>query len=213
MISTRLQDGRGSQSQLGIDNAGAASVVERPLPPFSGPQKMRVFQQFLTDDGTSTGSTDMTVDGSATNVDFWVPAHEERDRYICMLDFVIADAGLGLNEFGNVAARSNGCRLFYEDQIGEVTINDNLVSNFEFIRMCNVMPPIGATTSSFIASNVSGTSEGIIPKMDLRQMFGFKWGVKLAAGSTQRLVMTIRDDCTDPDQFDVKAYGFERFKD
>jgi adenosine/AMP kinase len=55
------------------------------------------------------------------------------------------------------------------------------------------------------------TSEDI-HNLDLRQLFGFKWGIKLAAASSQRLIMRIRDDCTDPDLFDVIAYGFDNSK-
>ena len=213
MIRARILDGRGSKSALDVDDVGAGLIVERPVPPFGGTQKMRVFRQYLTDDGTASGSTDMLVDGSSTNVDFWVPASQTKDRYICMLSFVLADAGLSLNQFGNITALSNGCRLFYTDAEGEVDINDALTTSFDFLRLCDITPAVGAQANSFIASNVSGASEGIVPKLDLRTVFGFKWGVMLAAGSSQQIVLRVRDDITAPDQFDIVAYGFERAPD
>lgn len=156
----------------------------------------------------------MAVDGSTTNVNFWVPAGQENDRYICRLDFVIADAGQGLNEFANTnSALTNGCRFFYEDDLGEVDIHDALKTNWDFVRLAGGNPAIGATTDAFRASNVSGASEGYIPQLDLRTTFGFRWGLRLAFGTVQRLVITIRDDCTAADQFDVIAYGFERLPD
>ena len=150
---------------------------------------------------------------SSTNQTFYVQASETRDRYICQLSFVIADASQTLNEFANTnAALTNGCRLFYEDELGEVDIHEALKTNFQFVRLSGGSPAFGDAANAFRASNVSGASEGYLPVLDLRSMFGFRWGVRLAVGTTQRIAMTIRDDCSAADQFDCIAYGFERLK-
>ena len=122
-----------------------------------------------------------------------------------------ADAGQTLSEFGNTnAALTNGCVLEYVDEDGPVTIHDALKTNWDFIRLSGGSPAFGDAAAASRASNVSGTSEGYIPFLDLRKTFGFKWGFRLASGSRQKIVLRVRDDLTVPDQFDCIAYGFER---
>ena len=82
----------------------------RGYPPL-GEQKIKPFRQFLIN---SAASNDMAVDGSSTNVDFFVEAKAESDLYITYLSFVISDAGAALNEFGNISALSNGGRIFHQ---------------------------------------------------------------------------------------------------
>lgn len=186
--------------------------VELPFPPFGIEQKTRVFRQFLTADGTASGSNDMTVDGSSTPVEFWIEADDEVDTYIRRLSFVIADASADNNQFGNITALSNGCDLEYEDEEGVVTIADGLTTNFSIVRLCSGEPAFGSTTNTFRASNVSGSSEAYIPVLDLIATFGFMWGVKLSAGTAQKIVFRVNDNISALDQVDIIAYGFTRRK-
>ena len=205
----KLIDSAGSKAGTTV-SGGALHTVEHPAPPFGLAQNMQIFRQFLTADGTSTGSTDMRVDGSVTNVNFWIPAQQSSDLYIKRISFVLADASLSLAKFGNLTALTNGCTLKYSDKRGDVTIHGALKTSFDLVRLCvGGEVPIGATTSSFIASNVAGTSEGIIPSLDFSMVFGFRWGLRLAYGTAQKLVVSIRDDISSGlDQFDCIGYGF-----
>ena len=208
--------GKDNNSVQTIDQSGASLNIIKPIPPFKPDQRMRVFRQHLTDDGLPTDGTnqDMRVNGSSTNVDFYVGSHNDRDRYICFLSFIIADASATLDGFGNLSALTNGCVLEYIDEAGTVTIHDGIKTNFQLIRLCGGTPAIGNTTNAFRASNVSGSAEGYIPFLDLRTTFGFQWGILLKAGSTQRITFRIRDDLsTGIDSMDCIAYGFERLKD
>jgi hypothetical protein len=105
---------------------------------------------------------------------------------------------------------ANGCRFFYEDNNGEINVGTSLVSNFEFVRLCQGNPSGGS--SAFLANNVVGTSEAFIPVFDFRN-FGFKWGLKLSAGSQNRLVLEVNDNVTAIDAFNAVAYGFRRVLD
>ena len=51
--------------------------------------------------------------------------------------------------------------------------------------------------------------DGLIPVVDLRA-FSSGFGIKLDAGTTQRLELSIQDDTTGVDGFDCIAYGFDR---
>lgn len=194
----------GDSKSARVDNE-AVVVSDGGYPPFGLPPKVRVFRDYLRDD---SGSNDMQV---STDTDFYVGAAPEKDRYITTLSFVIADASQTLSEFGNLnSALSNGCQLVYSDQDGEVTIADALQTNWDFIRLCQGNPSFGSDATAFRAGNVSGTSEGYIPVLDFKRVFGLPWGLCLEAGSEQRLTMRVRDTTTGVDQFDCIAYGFER---
>lgn len=215
-LPIRLLSGWGIRTPARVDELGHVFTTDRAAPAFGGKTTMRVFRQFMTNGGTASDSSDMRVDGSGTAVNFWIPAHSERDRYICRLNFTISDASASLNSFGTLTALATGCRLFYTDELGEVDIHEALKTNYNFVQLCSGSPAFagsGATNSAFRAQNVSGTSEGYLPSLDLRATFGFEWGLRLKAGSKQRITLRVRDDTTGVDAFNVIAYGFERLPD
>ena len=208
-LSTKNEDGHGTSKLAGVQD-GALLSMAMPFPPFGVDQRLRVFRQYLTDDGLAGGTSSMLVNGTSTNVDYYIPADANNDRYIASLSFVIADASASLNQFGNVTALNNGCVLEYSDVKGVVTIHDALKTNFNFVRLCLGNPAWGQQANSFIANNVTGSSEAFLPVLDFRTVFGMPWGVRLLAGSVQKVTLRIRDDCSGIDQFDCIAYGFER---
>jgi len=210
MLPVKIVDAGGSGVGADVTLDKGLMVSQLPYPPLRS-QKTRIFRQYMTDDGLSTGSYDMVVDGSSTVQSFWVPASPTADRYITVLSFVIADAGAISSEFGNITALTNGCRLWYSSLQANVDIHSALKTNFDFIRLCLGTVPIGATTTAFRLSNVFGNSEAFIPVLYLTSIMP-PFGLKLDMASSQRLVMDIKDNVTGVDQFDVIAYGFDRFE-
>lgn len=213
MLRTKIIGSGPERTEAQVEKSGAVSVVERPFPPFGVMQNVRPFRQFLTTDGTPGGSSDMLVDGSVTPVDFFVQAPSDMDLYIIRLSFIVVDQNMTLNRFGTIPALTNGIRLFYTDEVGEVDIAESLQTNFDIIRLASGDPSFGNTTNAFIANNVSGNSEGVIPVLDMKDTFGFRWGLELRGGSLQKLTLEIRDDITGIDAMDVIAYGFLRLED
>lgn len=203
-------DGSGTGNEVHVTSERAICAQDTGLPPISQVGDAIVLRQFLTDDGTATGSTDMRVNGSTTEQEFYIGADATKDTFITSLSFVIADSGANLNQFGNISALTNGCKLRYVDVEGEVVISDQLTTNWEFVRLCQGNPAFGSTTNAFRASNVSGNSEGYIPFLDLRTVFGLKWGIRLRAGTLDKVSLVVRDNVTGVDQFDCIAYGFKR---
>jgi hypothetical protein len=214
-IKSTLKDGTGTNREATVSNDHALRTEQVPWPPFI-PQKVIPFRQFMTADGTASGSSDMLVNGSSTAVDFWVPAHNDRDRYISVLSIVLSDGGtfnMG-GEFGNSGAPLDpGCRLFYTHQdLGEIDIHDALTVNSDFIRLGLGNPAFGASATVFRATNFIGTGEAILPTVDLKQ-FVPPYGIKLDKGSSQRLTMRIQDDLSSGFvDFTVIAYGFDRLE-
>jgi len=211
--SVELEDGHGSKHKLKIDKVGTANVIAHPHPPLVENVHVEPFRQFFSDDGTSAGSEDMTVNGSSTNVKFWIKAHETKDIYIKTIQFIIADAGAELNEFGNVSARSNGVLFEHFTQSGTTVLDDGLKSNFDFVFLCGNNPLIGNGNSSYKANNVEGTSEAYTPTLDFGVMYGMPYGLRIRAGTEDKILFTVRDDCYAPDRFDILGKGLTIIED
>jgi len=181
------------------------TIVSFPCPPLMR-QKNEIFRQYFTDDGTSTGSNDMLVDGSGTPVIFWVSADEKNDRYITFVNIVIADEGAKLNKFGGIAALTNGCDFFYENIRGEITIADALKTNWDFMRMGLSQTPVPQIK---VQKDIEGKVDAYVSCVNFIQ-FMPPYGVKLDRATQQRLAIRVNDNVSTIDSFNAIAYGFDR---
>jgi len=174
------------------------------------PQKNIVFSQQMTDDGTSSGSSDLGIDGSGTPVNYYIKADEDNDRYISKLSFI---CGYGVSaqlwEFADSnGALTNGIRVFYTDTNGNERTIMNPKTNYGFQR---------ASLLPFSRNNwedrgfAAAGDYGWLATIPLDVMVP-PFGIKLDRGTNQKLTITIRDDCTDADLFNCNAFGFERFE-
>lgn len=209
MIDVKVIGGGGGKTAR-VTNENSLSTEDTGLPPQTPVGRGQVFRQFLTATGASGGSSDLRVDGSTTPVEFWVAADSTYDLYLQNISFVIADASAVLNKFGNLTALSTGCDFEYFADGGTTTIASALQSNFDFVRLCLGSPSFGDGTAAFRAGNVQGTSEGYIPVLNLKEVFGLSWGVRLRPGTSDKLLIRINDDVTGVDAFNAIAYGFTR---
>lgn len=176
--------------------------------PALGEQKSRVFRQYFTSTGLSTGSNDMGVDGSSTPANFFIPASATDDRYIANLSFIVGYGTTGEpHEFADGTVLTNGVRLYYVSDQGEIDVHDGIKSNQDLLRMS-----LAPVTSTWEVRHVNATNDyGYFVSMDLTKVQP-PYGLKLDAGSNQRLYLTVRDNATNADSFNCIAYGFDRFK-
>jgi hypothetical protein len=198
----------GGNREATITKDGELNVIQASYPPFVE-QKVQPFRQYLTADGTSGGSNDLGVDGSSTNVDFWIPASTSNDRYITTLSFIVGYAATGKPfQWADGAALTNGTRLWYENRRGEHDIHDAIKANQDLFRLS--FDPI---PTSWEVRHVNANNDyGYFVSTDLRKM-GLPFGIKLDAGTTQRLSITIKDNAgTSAVAFNCIGYGFERFE-
>ncbi len=200
----------GNATTANVTNENALSVQEQGIPPIEPKGRAVVFRQYLTADGTASGSNDMQVDGSSTSVEFWVPSNSTYDLYIANISFVIADASAVLNKFGNLTALTNGCDVEYFADGSTTTIGTALKSNFDFVRLCLGSPSFGDGAGAFRASNVESTSEGYLPVLNFSQVFGFPYGIRLRPATSDKLIVRVNDNTTGVDAFNAIAYGFTR---
>jgi len=210
VLTSHIGDGTGTNEKVKVSEE-SLHVVALPYPPFKE-QKILPLRQYLTTDGTPSGSNNMVVVGSgAAPISFYIKAHEHYDRYITNLSVLIADAGAVLSQFGSLPVLTNGCRVYYERNSGIVELHEGIKTNFEFLRFALFQPAFGTGSNAFQVTNVIGTSESYMPVIELSKLVP-PFGVKLDAGTTQKLVIEIRDNLTGMDALNVIAYGFDRFK-
>ena len=207
-----------------VDEGGFLRVAVSGLPLNSTGNKQIIYRRFLTlnNDGTTT---EMTVDGSTTPQRFTINAEQDKDIFITSLSFQILGTGITLGEdfAGSGASLTNGCRLFYKDNInGEVNIGTQLQNNFDFIRLCQGNPACAdPNTGAFIAPSITSsgggkggsTADGIIPVLDVKSVFGLAFGIRLNADTKDELVLEVNDNLSTGlgvgASFNIIAYGFE----
>jgi len=213
-VKTKIEDGDGTNRIARVDEDKALRTACSAYPPLEK-QRTRMFRQFLTVDGLSSGSSDMGIDGSVTVVEFWIPAANDSDRYITKLSFEITMATQPqFWEFADAnTALANGIRLHYESPSADIDIHDAMLHNWDILRLALGTPSImgGSTATVFTARHVGAPNDyGLIPVIDL-DLFMPPFGIKLDKGTKERLILTIKDDCTSATTFNCIAYGFDRF--
>jgi hypothetical protein len=206
MIKTAIIDIKNS-NRLTIEDDGSINAYIVPTPPKNVEQIALPYSEYLMLNGN--GSKSMVVNGSVTNQSFYIEA-KATDIYINTLVFTIADAGATLNNFGSLSALTNGLDFFYFNQTqGQYIIESGLKSNFDMIRLANFEPSFGSGNDAFRANNVVGTSEAYVGTIDLEDIFGLQWGLKLRANTTDKVGFIVKDNLTGLDDFNIKVYGIK----
>jgi hypothetical protein len=203
MIGTKINDGKGTSSQAQVLKSGALVVQMADMLQASNDKRL-LLNGFLTDDGTPTGSNDMTVDGSVNSVDFYIkPPSIDKDLYISSLVFTLGGNTATLAKFANISSLSNGCDLFYGNDTGERPIRESIKTNFEIGQMC------GGGYQLNLFNNVSGNNDGFVMRYDFKEQNGYNTGLILTAATNQKLVLRVNDDLSGAATFDIYYSGFE----
>lgn len=207
MIKTITVDGFGTGISQRIFPSGAGFVTSSQIPPFGEVWPVTPFVSLLKN---AAGSSDMRVVGSAASPqDFFTSASQAADRFITAISFQIADAGANLNQFGALAALTNGCLLLYETPSATTQVLPALKSNFDFIRMAFGQPSFGSGLDAFQATNGVGLAEIYMPTIRFSDWLP-PFGLKLDINSGNRLLFRVRDDTSAVDAFDAIVFGFDR---
>lgn len=212
-LPIHIIDGHGSGNKVKVNGEGEIPVVIHTHPPIDEQVESFPFSQYFTDDGTSSGSNDMRVDGSTTSQAFSISAHEERDVWIKTISVRISDANSALNKFGALSALTNGISWEYSNNnLGEVTIQDEIKTNLDFMRIALASAAIGGSDAfkADVGGGGAGADDTYLPVIDMAQTFGFSWGLRLSKGSRDMIKFVVNDDLsTGIDQFDIIAFGVQ----
>jgi hypothetical protein len=207
MIKSVLVDGVGTGNKAKVDDEGALQTVVHPHPPFNEEETSVPYRERFTD---GAGATNMNVDGSVTNVEYFIKASSSQDIYINSLSLRIGDGGSPtLNKFGALTALTNGVEWkWVTSNLGTEILHEGIKTNLEFIRTGHKTHAIGTGTDAYLADVSGGASEkAYLPIIDISEQFGKPWGIRLRKGTEDKMVFVIRDDLTGLINFDCIAYG------
>jgi len=198
MITSRIIGANGQQ--LKINGEGELAVTVHTHPPVDEVTESLPLRVYFE----NASSNDMRVNGATTPVEFSVDADSEYDKYIKTLSVKLADAGAQFNDFGSLSALTNGVEFIWRSiRVGEQIIHDGIKDNIEWFRLANI--PISTTS---IIDLSGGGADAIVIQIDLAQLFGNPWGLRLEKNTTDKLLFRINDNLsTGIDEFNIIAYG------
>ena len=208
-IKTRIQGKNGET--LNVTDKGEVPVVI-PQRPFIGEQISAIpFRQYFTDNGIQSGSNDMTVNGSlATPLDFYISASEDYDIFIKYITVEIGDGGNpALNKFGALSALTNGVSFYWDTQEEPLyELHEGIKTNKEFIRIASDTGAIGTGIDAYLADvSGGGTEKSYLPNIDMDEIYGLPYGLRLRKGTLDKLIFRINDNLTGLTTFNAIATG------
>ena len=208
MITTRIVGEDGKELFVGVDGEISASI--RQHPPINGTTTALPFRSYFTADGTTTGSNVMAVDGSTNFADFYIAANADYDIYIKYITVEIGDGGApALNKFGALAALSTGVGFYWDTQEEPLyALHEGIKTNKEFIRIASDTGAIGTGIDAYLADvSGGGTEKSYLPNMDMTEVYGLPWGLRLKKNTNDKLIFRVQDDLTGLSTFNAIATG------
>ena len=197
--------------QLKVNGEGEVSVVIHQHPPIDEEIAALPFRQYFTDNGGLTGSNDMTVNGTlATPQDFYISANPVYDIYIKYITVEIGDGGSpALNKFGALTALTNGVKFLWDTQTEpNYELHEGIKTNKEFIRIASDTGAIGTGTEAYLADvSGGGTEKSYLPNMDMKEIYGLPWGLRLRGGTLDKIIFRVQDNLTGLTTFNAIATG------
>lgn len=208
MITSRIVGADGKQ--LNINGEGEVAVVIHQHPPIDEDVTALPFRSYFTDDGLPTGVNTMNVNGSTNYVDYYIKASTEFDIYIKYITVEIGDGGTpALNKFGALTALTNGVAFYWDSQKEPLyELHEGIKTNKEFIRIASDTGAIGTGIDAYLADvSGGGTEKSYLPNMDMTELYGLPWGLRLKRNSLDRIIFRVQDDLTGLSTFNAIATG------
>lgn len=201
------EDGR----VLKVYGEGYTTVAVHQHPPENESITALPFRQYFTDNGIITGSNDMAVVPSALGyTDFYISANSNYDIYIKYITVEIGDGGSpSLNKFGALTALTNGVAFYWDSQLEPLyELHEGIKTNKEFIRIASDTAGIGTGVEAFLADvSGGGTEKSYLPNMDMTELYGLTWGLRLKKGTNDRIIFRVQDNLTGLSTFNAIATG------
>lgn len=208
MITARIVGTDGKQ--LNINGEGEVAVVIHQHPPIDEDVVALPFRSYFTDDGEPGGFNDMAVNPPVDYLDYYIKASTEHDIYIKYITVEIGDAGSpSLNKFGAQTALTNGVAFYWDSQQEPLyPLHEGIKTNKEFIRIASDTAGIGTGVDAYLADvSGGGTEKSYLPNMDMTEIYGLPWGLRLKKNSNDKIIFRIQDDLTGLTTFNAIATG------
>lgn len=204
-IWARIQDSA-TRFGLKVNNDGSTIVEISAKPPLSEDQVELPFQSFFLN---QEGSSEMNLNPTQGADDlFCVNSLPNKDIFLTHLTIILSGPGAALEKFGNIAELTNGLDFFYESISGKSIVAQPLVRNLDFFRASTGGDGFGSGQEAFRAEIQGGQSNlTYLPKFDLKNLYGLTHGLRLRAGSQDRMCFNINDDLSLISEFNAQVYG------
>lgn len=198
-----------------VNNAGAVFVYESQLviPPSGTPNRHRVLTGLLGTNGLNAGTTNLRVDGYASNVDAYVSANQNYDIHITGISFLIADSAVVHNRFGNVPGLTQGIDVFFIDNSETEYLIKNATTGGKIIAQSGGTHLFGSDNEVNEVTNWAGNSDAQLIFFDIGSMC-HPDGLRIGRGTQDKLVVRIRDDLSQihsSGEFSVRIFGFKKY--
>ena len=208
MITARIigEDGK----QLKINGEGEVSVVIHQHPPIDEDIFALPFRSYFTDDGLPNGFNDMAVSPPVDYIDYYISASTEFDIYIKYITVEIGASGTpNLNKFGSLTALTNGVSFYWDSQKEPLyELHEGIKTNKEFIRIASDTGAIGTGVDAYLADvSGGGTEKSYLPSIDMSEIYGLPWGLRLRKNSLDKIIFRVQDNLTGLSTFNAIATG------
>jgi hypothetical protein len=209
---------RGTNNEIANVVDGGLAVSQIPAPSSSQDILTLPYVNFLTIAGDGQ-TTDLRVNGSLDSpVEAFIGAEAGADIYINTISVVITDSaasgGIYLNEFGAiVGGLTNGIVPFFQNKGDKLAFAERpLYTNFDFVRIGTLTPQVGQDQLAFrIQAERNSNDYAYAATWDMTRLSPYGLGLRLSAGTNQKLGIDVRDDITSLSGFEILATGYRRF--
>ena len=118
-------------------------------------------------------------------------------------------ASPSLNKFGALTALSNGVSFYWDTLDAPLyELHEGIKTNKEFIRIASDTGAIGTGIEAYLADvSGGGTEKSYLPNMDMTEIYGLPWGLRLKKQTNDRLIFRVQDNLTGLSTFNAIATG------
>jgi hypothetical protein len=211
-IDAKILDGCGSGQRAEVDGLARLSVsVNMPEPPAPNtPSHTRLLNGLLGTTGLDSGTTNLNLDGSSTQVVAYAEADTTSDFFVNRLTILIADGTVSNNKFGAISALTNGVTI--RSTTSGVTTNLITEAKTSGILMtqAGAFDTFGSGTTIYKITSFSTNNDAQLIPMDLGRIMPAPGtpGLRIGRGTLNRLEILIDDDLQALTNFEIRIMGF-----
>ena len=209
-VSVVIQGTRNGH-QARVDNAGNLKTAQAGpvMPDLHSRSPLQYFTATLSSSGASSSGLNQNVNGSSTEVTYFLQAHMDYDIRVMGIVIILADSAVAHNNFGNVSALTNGWDLQVVEGGVTTKIIDEAKTGGQLIAQAGFGGAYGDGATSFELTNWTGNEDAqtvVIPIHDYVPN-----GIRLGRRSTNRIESVVKDDLTGLTEFTVRIIGYKQF--
>lgn len=156
-----------------------------------------IFMQLLSTSGDGTGTTDMSIDGSITPVDFYIQPPIGEKWYVSRWILYLQDEkGFDVTKWGSNGTLTNGVKLFIERDGVETQTGGAFTTNGD----------VAAATYDMALHTFGSADDIIVARLAFTEMGAC---VELNGTTNDKLIVRISDNLSSVSKQTVQAQGFK----